>query len=352
LMLLFGCNNDKDPNPAPATSYFPPIGASTWERTEASSLGWNVEAINDLKTFLADNNTRAFLLLKDGKIVIEEYMGKQFDGATNFSINSNWYWASAGKTLTSALVGIAEGKGQLSLNDKTSKYLGSGWTSLNAAQEDKITIRHQVTMTSGLDDGVNNPDCTTKTCLTYKAEPGVRWAYHNAPYTLLDAVIAGATGKSLNNFLDEELKTKIGMDGQYIQTGDNNVYYSTARSMARFGVLLLNKGKWENEQIIPEEYFNEMTATSQNINLSYGYLTWLNGKSSFMIPKSQLVLTGSPSPNAPAEMFAAMGKNGQLINVVLSEGIVVIRMGDVPDNSLVPFTFQDDLWAKLNTVIR
>jgi len=50
-------------------------------------------------------------------------------------------------------------------------------------------------------------------------------------------------------------------------------------------------------------------------------------------------------------MYAAMGKNGQLINVVPSKNIVVIRMGDAPDNALVPFTFQNDLWAKLNTVI-
>jgi hypothetical protein len=50
-------------------------------------------------------------------------------------------------------------------------------------------------------------------------------------------------------------------------------------------------------------------------------------------------------------MFAAIGKNGQLINVVPSKNLVVIRMGDVPDTSLVPFPFQDDLWKKQNAVI-
>ncbi len=71
----------------------------------------------------------------------------------------------------------------------------------------------------------------------------------------------------------------------------------------------------------------------------------------YMVPGLQVVLPGSVSPNAPDDMFAAMEKNGQLINVVPGEKIVVIRMGDAPGTNLVPFTFQDDLWEKLNEII-
>jgi CubicO group peptidase (beta-lactamase class C family) len=230
--------------------------------------------------------------------------------------------------------------------------LGAGWTNLTTELENKITVRHQLTMTTGLDDAVANPDCTDPGCLVFKAEPGKRWAYHNAPYTLLDRVIEDATGKTLNTYADEVLKLKTGIDGQYIQTGDNNVYYSTPRSMARFGLLMLSNGKWNDSQIIPPSYMSLMTSTSQNFNQSYGYLTWLNGKSSFMIPKLQTVFPGSVSPNAPQDMYAAMGKNGQLINVVPGENIVVIRVGDAPADSLVPFLFQDELWEKLNEIIR
>ena len=70
-----------------------------------------------------------------------------------------------------------------------------------------------------------------------------------------------------------------------------------------------------------------------------------------MAPGSQTVFPVEICANAPKDMFAAMGKNGQLINMVPSKGLVVIRMGDVPDNFLVPFNFQNDLWAKLNAVI-
>jgi CubicO group peptidase (beta-lactamase class C family) len=352
LIALLSCNEEiTRPVTTVPTMYFPPTG-SIWERSTPASLGWDESKIPDLDKFLVDSNTRALIVLKDGKIVIEKYLGKQLiNTSQDFFATSNWYWASAGKTLTSAVVGIAESQGKVSLTAKTSDYLGAGWTSLTPEQENKITVRHQLTMTTGLDDEVANNDCTNPSCLIYKADAAARWAYHNAPYTLLDGVIESATGKTLNTYIGEELLVKIGMDGQYIKTGDNNVFYSTPRSMARFGLLLLNRGKWEQTQIIPETYYGLMTTPSQSFNQAYGYLTWLNGKSTLMIPGSQTVFNGYISPNAPNDMVAAMGKNGQLINVVPSKRLVVIRMGDDPATSLVPFLFQDDLWKVLNTII-
>jgi hypothetical protein len=95
-----------------------------------------------------------------------------------------------------------------------------------------------------------------------------------------------------------------------------------------------------------------MVNTSQNLNLSYGYLWWLNGKASAMVPGSQIVFPASLTANAPADMFAAMGKNGQLINVVPSMGLVVIRMGDNANNSSVSIALQNDLWEKLKAVVK
>jgi CubicO group peptidase (beta-lactamase class C family) len=353
LVFVVSCKKEEPAATTPTTKnlYFPPTG-STWEKVTPASIGWDESKIADLKTFLASSNSRALIVLKDGKIVIEEYLGKQSNSTLDFTAASNWYWASAGKTLTSAVVGIANGLGKINLDTKTSDYLGVGWTSLTPTQESKITVRHQLTMTSGLDDGVANKDCTDKPCLIFKADPGTRWAYHNAPYTLLDGVIANATGKTLNSFLSEQLLTEIGMDGSYTKIDLNNVFISTPRSMARFGLLLLNKGKWDQTQLIPEAYYTLMTTTSQTINLSYGYLTWLNGKTSSMAPGSQVVFPVEITANAPDDMFAAMGKNGQLINIVPSKNIVMIRMGDVPDTSLVPFTFQNELWSRLNAIIK
>jgi CubicO group peptidase (beta-lactamase class C family) len=151
-----------------------------------------------------------------------------------------WYWASAGKTLTATLTGIAQQEGYLQIEKPSLNYLGVGWSSLTPAQENQITVRHHLTMTTGLDDGVADPFCTDKSCLIYKAPAGTRWAYHNAPYTILDRIIAGATRQNFDSYFNSRIRDKIGMDGLWLKVDFNNVYYSTARAMARFGLLALN----------------------------------------------------------------------------------------------------------------
>ena len=68
------------------------------------------------------------------------------------------------------------------------------------------------------------------------------------------------------------------MDGYWNVGAIFTIYHSTTKSMAKFGLLALNKGKWNKEQIINESFFTESSSVSQNINPSYGYLWWLMGK--------------------------------------------------------------------------
>jgi CubicO group peptidase (beta-lactamase class C family) len=325
--------------------YFPPLTGNTWETITPTSLGWCEDKTPALYSFLEDENTKAFIVLKDGKIVMEKYFG-------TFTQDSLWYWASAGKSLTSVLVGIAQKDGLLSIDDKTSDYLNTGWTSCPADKEVLITVKNQLSMTSGMEDTGDAFFCTLPSCLTYKADAGTRWVYHNAPYTLLDGVIENATGQTLNGYFFQKIRSKIGMDGLFVSLDYNNILFSKPRSMARFGLLMLNKGKWNNTTVLNDAaYFEQMTNTSQNINQSYGYLWWLNGKNSYMIPQTQLVFPGSLCVDAPADMYAALGKNGQIINVVPSQNLVMIRMGNAPDNSLVPFLINNQIWQLLNPIM-
>jgi CubicO group peptidase (beta-lactamase class C family) len=288
------------------------------------------------------NNTKAFILLKDGKIVLEKYFGTH-------TATTPWQWASAGKTITAFMTGIAQQEGHLSITDTSSTYLGQGWTNCTPQQEEKITIWNQLTMTSGLDDGVPDHFCTLDTCLNYLADPGTRWAYHNGPYTLLDGVIENATGQTLNAYTAQKLKIPTGMTGSFFTVGYNNVFFSNARSMARFGSLILNKGNWNGNQIMADTaYFNDMVSTSQNLNKSYGYLWWLNGKTSYMLPTLQTVFNGTINPNAPADMIAAIGSGGQFLNVVPSQNLVWLRMGDEPSSTNVPFLLNDAIWEYVN----
>jgi CubicO group peptidase (beta-lactamase class C family) len=113
----------------------------------------------------------------------------------------------------------------------------------------------------------------------------------------------------MNSFLQTRVKVKTGMTGLYIQTGDNNVFFSTARSMARFGLLALNRGIWNGDSVLKDQnYFSEMVNTSQDLNKSYGYLWWLNGKPSYRLPETQFEFTGSIIPNGPSDLFVPWEK--------------------------------------------
>ena len=289
--------------------------------------------------------TKAFIILHKGKIVVEEYFN-------DHAADKNWYWASAGKTLTASLLGIAQKEGHLDINDKTSDYLGQGWTAMTQQQEDAITIWHQITMTCGFDERNIDTHCTDPDCLTYRADPGTRWFYHNAGYTLTHDVLEAATGVTNNQYTNAKVKAITGMDGFWLKNGFNQVYWSTPRSMARFGWMIANNGTWAGQDVIADKaYVEAMITPSQDVNKSYGYLWWLNGQESHHLPVLTFEIPGPISPDAPMDLYAGMGKNGQFVEVIPSQDLVVVRMGDAPDASFVPTIYHNEMWKRINKVV-
>ncbi len=347
LLPLLSCSKNKEQPPQDSdasTMYFPPNSGTSWETISTSQLGWNQSAIEPLKEFLIEKNTKSFVILVNGRIVMEEY----FNGHTPAS---EWEWNSAGKTLTAATIGIAQQEKIIDINYPVSDYLGTEWTNMPLEKENLIHPGHLLTMTSGIDD---SKQLVIKSNLTYVADAGTRWAYGNVFQKLMD-IVAKASGKDFEAYFNEKLKIKIGMDGYWNFGLIYTIYHSTARSMARFGLLALNKGKWKDEQIINESFFTESISTSQNINPSYGYLWWLNGKAKFMIHGEQTVYPGSLIPNAPAEMYAAMGAADQRIYVIPDKKMVIIRMGNASDPMNPNFAvsgFDNALWDKINALIK
>jgi CubicO group peptidase (beta-lactamase class C family) len=324
--------------------YFPPLTDNNWDTMSPARLGWCQPSIDSLYSYLEQTNTKGFIILKDGKMVLEKYFG-------NYTADSIHYWASAGKSLIGMLTGIAQEKGLVNINSPVSNYLGNGWSSAPVAKESVITLRHLLTMTSGFDDKPASPcdnESTDKSCLQYLADTGQRWAYHTGAYQQLASVLSSTSGQSINAFTNASINNKIGMTGLWL----NGVYYSKTRSMARFGLLALNKGVWANDTLLHDSYyFNAMVNTSQPYNQSYGYLWWLNGKSSFMSPGLQFIFNGSLIPKAPADMFAALGKNDQKIYVVPSQNLVVIRTGESAYGVALAFSpFDNLLWGKIDSL--
>lgn len=353
---LMSCSDSDDDSvvvdpPVESEIYFPPLNGDEWMTADPDTLEWNVNAISDLYNFLEENETRAFIVLKDGKIVLEQYFGKDLLGR-DFDKKSYWYWASAGKSLVGFLGGLARESGLLDMDQPSFDYLGPDWAAISTSQQEAIKVHHHFSMTTGLDDGTGDADCTDPECLTYLIAPGTRWAYHNAAYTLTHSIIENAVGIPFQNYFNSELRDRTGMDGQWIYLDNNHVYSSTARSMARFGMLVLNEGEWDGDRLMEDsEYFDEMITSSQTYNPSYGYLWWLNGQTSYIIPGTQISISQMMSPSAPAHMWVAAGKNGQLLNIVPDENLVVVRMGDSNGNAFVSLSLQEEMWQYLNRVL-
>lgn len=319
--------------------YFPPAGNTTWDTLSYTTLGWCDDKVDTLINYAGSKNTKGLLILVDGKIALEQYYG-------TFTKDSLWYWASAGKTLTAFLTGIAQQEGDLNINNKTSDYLGNGWTNAPQDKEDLITVRNQLTMTTGLDYNVPDDNCTADTCLNYLADAGTLWYYYNAPYRLINNVVEAATGINYNQYTNTKVRQPIGMSsGVWIQ----DIFYSRVRDAARFGLLMLNKGNWNGNQLLTDTaYYNQMVNTSQELNKSYGYLWWLNGKESCMVPTSSLVIPVELFPDAPDDVIAALGKNDQKIYVIPSLRMVVVRFGNAAGTALLgPSAFDNNLLKRI-----
>ncbi len=326
-----------------AQTYFPSV-TGTWETQTLTSQNWCQDKVDTLYKFLERKNTKSFIILKDGKIILEKYFG-------TFTQDSLWYWASAGKTLASTLVGIAEQENLLNINNKVSDYLGVGWTTTTLAQENAITVKNLLSMTSGLNPRTpgDNGSCYTPSCFLYLFPVNTRWLYHNSAYKRLQATVASVSGGTFQQYTNTKIKTPLGMSsGTWI----DGTFYSRTRDMARFGLLMLNRGTWNSTNIVNSAYYDAMTNTSQTLNPSYGYLWWLNGKGSFLTPSTQTLTNTNLIPSAPADLVAALGKNDQKIYVVPSQKLVVIRMGNSADVVGEAITaFDNDLWLKINDLV-
>ncbi|MBM1107332.1 serine hydrolase [Aurantibacter crassamenti] len=354
LFILASCQSDDTidpiieddtdtPNTPDVSLYFPSTSTNEWETIAPNEINWDTDKLEELRNFLIGENTKSFMVLLNGRIVVEDY----YNGHT---ASDTWQWNSAGKTLVTATVGIAQQNSLINIDNKVSDYLGTDWTSTTPQQEDLITVKNLLSMTSGLDD---EPQVVIKRNLTYLADAGTRWAYGNVFQRLMN-VVEDASGTEFETYFNNELGDRIGMNGFWNNGLIYRIYNSDTRSMAKFGLLASQNGNWDGTQIVDENFFIESKTTSQNINPSYGYLWWLNGKNKYMLPSSQTEYDGTLVPNAPNDMVAAMGKDEQRIYIVPSSNLVILRMGEatVSGDNFALSSFDNMFWEKFNEVIK
>ncbi len=317
--------------------YFPSTD-DRWERIDGAN------ALREALDFAGARRSTAVVVLYRGKLMAE----KQWDPAKQ-KTSAQWDFAraadgqtiedvaSAQKSVTAVLFGIAQQKGLIHLDDPAAKYLGEGWTKTSAEQEKRILFRHLLSMTSGLTDG-----------LAFEAEPGTKWRYNTIAYQKIMRALAKAAAKSENELTREWLTGPIGMMHSSWRERPELPgllgFMTTARDLARFGLLIEANGVWDGKAIVEDrEWIGRMTHPTQKLNLGYGYLWWLNGRPA-ILPGGKTVERLIPS--APDDVVAAWGALGRKVYVAPSLDLVVTRTGDNSDQSGEP-SFDDELWKRL-----
>jgi CubicO group peptidase (beta-lactamase class C family) len=308
--------------------------------------GWDPRGLAAVLAYARDHASRGVVVLHRGRLLAEGYW-RGADAATTRDV------ASAQKSVTSFLVGIAVARHGLDARDRVSTWLGAGWSRAPRAQEARITVRHLLTMTSGLDDDLRRV-----------AAPGSAWRYANAPYHVLHPVLEAVTGRRLQAFSKSALFGPLGMGSarwaprpepeegtparRHPWMPGEQGLVMTPRDMARFGLFVLAGARWNSgPRLVPAAYRTAALSTSQELNPAYGYLWWLNGKASFLVGADPRPRPRSIVPSAPADLVAALGAADQKIYVVPSLELVVVRQGARGGAPMLSADSFDQGWWKL-----
>ncbi|MEO1525723.1 MAG: serine hydrolase [Planctomycetota bacterium] len=326
-----------------------------WKTVAADEIGWDAKKLDEAIEFAFERRTTSLVILHGGRILAERHESLEnperryrgtFKGENDLG-HVKEDVASVQKSIVSFLTGVAIEKGLLKLEDRVDKHLGVGWSKARPQAEANIKIRHLLTMTSGL-----NPR------LQAIAPAGKRWQYNSTVYGRTLRCLEKASGMSANELTSAWLLDRIGMKDSKWQprvklaasTDANDMgFVTTARDLARFGLLIQARGEWGGESILGEKaYLTQALNSSQELNPAYGFLWWLNGKESLL--RQGKTLEGPMIKSAPDDLVAALGALGRKCYVVPSQNLVVTRLGDLSESNGQE-SFNDGFWRRLMLAI-
>jgi CubicO group peptidase (beta-lactamase class C family) len=287
----------------------------------------------DLALSVKNFAAQCVLVMKGNEVVAEWNFG-------NHTPSTKIVLASVSKSFTNTLVGIAQKKGLVNIDDKASKFI-TEWVGTNS---ESVTIRHLLAMTSTRSEfnlANSLQDLRSQTLFPafggaqHATSPGLRWAYHNASTQALEIVLSRATGESVSAFAQRELFAKLGMTTTIEKDlkGIEVVYAgftSTCLDVAKLTRLYLQKGMWDGQQILTPEYVVDSltpqvtsTAVNASMNGSYGLQIWLNSDKGTSVTVGR---TGSLYPDLPTDMFWFQGACRQFGVGVPSKDLTVVML--------------------------
>ncbi|MFY0592977.1 serine hydrolase domain-containing protein [Roseivirga sp.] len=326
----------------------------TYEKPNMLDDGWIVNSLEErnvnaslFEQFINALNKEkhelhSILLVKDNELLFEKYFGDN-------SVNKQHDLRSVTKSITALLMGIAIEKGFVkSVDDPVAKYLEEFGKAKNPdARKDQITIRNFLTMSSGMECNDWNPKSKGQEDKLYKKkdwiqfmanlpmanEPGEASTYCTGGTILIAEIIERSSGLALSEFAQKHLFDTMGIENlswghtnkkPVISAGER--LYMTSRDMAKLGQLMLNKGNWQGEQLIPKEWIKEIASPKTKITgLDYSYLWW-------QLPFSK--------NDEKVPTICATGNGGQYILTFPKQKTVAIFTGGAYNspNDKLPFT--------------
>ena len=334
--------------PAP-TARIPQQTDDGWQTASLDEVGIDKKQIGKAIDRIHDNtyqNVHSILIVKDGKLVFEEYFSgytwnyddDQFRGErVDFGADTIHNLASVTKSFTSALVGMAIDQGFIRGVDQKVFAFFPDYVHLSDERKDNITLEHLLTMTSGLAwNEMQLPYSDTSNDLVQlfivsdpieyilakpvANLPGTTWYYNGGGTNLLGEVIRNTTGLRMDDFAEKHLFAPLGITNYEWDHINPDMIHASGnlklrpRDMAKLGYLFLNGGLWHGERIVSEAWIE--ASTTEHVSLppadGYGYQWWRKTYDS-----------GSTSVDA----FYAAGWGGQRIMVFPSLDMVVVSTG-------------------------
>ena len=307
--------------------YFP---TENWRECTPGEVGMDAEKLMQMNDEIArfvenDYEIHSVLIIRKGYIVAEQYYSKYFDKDTWHKLHS------CTKSFTSALIGIAIKEGYIQGTDvKMLDYFQDYEIENMSSQKQSISLEHMLTMSAGLDwdeldylysDPQNTnyqwkrSDDWIKFVLDRPMEyaPGEVQDYNSGLSELLAVIVQEVTGTRADSFAMEKLFIPLGIKDFYWPTNQEGYARGgggmrlTPRDMAKLGYLHIRNGKWENDQIVSEDWISESGKKhiiSQHIpGFWYGYQFWVT---------------------EDGLMYTALGYAGQWIMIVPEYDLVVV----------------------------
>ena len=340
------------------TAYFPPPPAQgdwRWLDTTADVQKYGgmdlakLKRLFDLQMHLFGSYCWGAVIIRHGWLLHEHYtfMGLTSSRFDIWSCTKSFTGAAWGLLLDDGRQGRLPSGKSVNLDSSAYAFIPAGHP-LSDPRKEAITIRHLLTMTSGIAGesagiyglptaaGVGpfehalglSPNRYGKWVDKLAADPGTRWDYSDAAIAHLSLIFAQIAGQDMDSYLKTRLFEPIGIEGASWDviggsgflgphTNAHVGLHISARELARFGYLTLQQGNWQGKQLIPRWWLELATRSSQDLNPEYGYAFWVNSN-------------GTRWPGLPTDMFALEGYNANRCYVIPSLDLVAVRIGAGP----------------------